>query len=179
MKTELIVNADIVLRQLQESDAKSVFAAIDQNRVHLGRWLPFVNWTQQVDDSLEFIRSLKKRKAEQVFKIVYRGEFAGLIGFNALDSGNLKLEIGYWLIERLQKRGIITRSTAVLVDYALTDLQMNRVQINCAVGNVASRNVPQRLGFRLEGIQRDGILLADGAFVDCEIYSMLKREWKR
>ncbi|TNH03144.1 GNAT family N-acetyltransferase [Testudinibacter sp. TR-2022] len=179
MKQQLTVSHEIELQAIQESDARLLFDAIDHNRTYLGRWLPFVASTCEVADSLAFICSLQHKKAEQVFKISYRGKFGGLIGFNMVDSHNLKLEIGYWLIESLQKNGIMTRSVATLVDYAFSELAINRVQINCAAANVASQKIPQRLGFILEGIQRDGILLADGHFIDCQIYSMLKREWKR
>jgi RimJ/RimL family protein N-acetyltransferase len=36
------------------------------------------------------------------------------------------------------------------------ELDINRNQIKCAVANTASRNIPQRLGFQLEDIERAG-----------------------
>ena len=51
---------------------------------------------------------------------------------------------------------------------------INRLQIKCAVANSASRNIPLRLGFRLEGIERAGELLTGGIFTDLAVYSRLK-----
>jgi len=56
---------------------------------------------------------------------------------------------------------------------------MNRIQIKCASGNIPSKKIPQRLGFSLEGIERDGELLSDGKFTDLEVYSMLKKDFRK
>ncbi|MFV0598592.1 MAG: GNAT family N-acetyltransferase, partial [Bacteroidales bacterium] len=54
---------------------------------------------------------------------------------------------------------------------------INRIQIKCAVGNIPSKNVPKRLGFVFEGIEREGELLSSGVYTDIEVYSKLKSEF--
>ena len=54
---------------------------------------------------------------------------------------------------------------------------MNRVVIRASVDNVRSRVIPHRLGFTLEGIERQSELLYDDTFQDMAIYSMLASEW--
>jgi ribosomal-protein-serine acetyltransferase len=56
-------------------------------------------------------------------------------------------------------------------------MDMNRIQIKCGVGNSRSSNVPKRLGFHFEGIEQDGEKHKN-RFIDLEVYSMLKRDWK-
>lgn len=46
----------------------------------------------------------------------------------------------------------------------------------CAAGNAPSNAIPRRLGFTLEGVEREGELMADGQYVDLNVYSILKRE---
>lgn len=53
---------------------------------------------------------------------------------------------------------------------------IKRIQIRCATGNVASNGIPVRLGFRLEGTERAGELLASGEYADIHVYSILKEE---
>jgi ribosomal-protein-serine acetyltransferase len=53
---------------------------------------------------------------------------------------------------------------------------INRIQIKCAVGNKLSSNITKKLGFKLEGIERQGELLMGGFFTDLEIYSKLKSD---
>ena len=180
---QLIVSDEITLKQMEETDAAAIFQAIDSQRVYLSKWLPFVDGTKTVDDTVSFIRSVNETPEdfrELVFCIYYQNQFAGLIGlkFNPADKANKRTEIGYWLSENFQKKGIVTQSTKMLIDYAFDELKLNRIVIQCAVGNQPSINIPKRLGFVFEGIERDGELFPDGHFVDLEVYSLLKKEWK-
>lgn len=180
---QLIVSDEITLKQLEETDAKVIFTIIDSQREYLGRWLPFVPGTKTVLDTMAFIWCVSETPEtfrEQVFCIQYRNEFAGLIGlkFNPLDKEHKRTEIGYWLSEPFQKKGIVTQSARMLIDYAFDELELNRIVIKCASGNQPSRNIPERLGFSHEGTERDGERFPDGHFVDLEVYSLLKKEWK-
>jgi ribosomal-protein-serine acetyltransferase len=112
---------------------------------------------------------------EYIFTIQYKDQFAGIVGFKNTDKVNRKTEIGYWLSEVFQKKGIITKSVAMLCDFAFKALGINRLQIKSTVGNRSS-NIPNSLGFRLEGIERNGELLNDGLYADLEVYSKLKSD---
>jgi ribosomal-protein-serine acetyltransferase len=99
-----------------------------------------------------------------------------LIGFKSTDLLNKRKEIGYWISEPYQKQGIVTKSVDILCAFAFNEMGMNRVQIKCAVGNTASIQIPLRLGFSYEGIERQGELLSGNEFTDLEVYSKLKCE---
>lgn len=173
------VDNEIILRLLERLDASEIFHAIDTQREYLGRWLPFVALTCTLSDTEMFVESVMnapEERFELIFIIRVRGEFAGLVGFKDTDRLNKKTEIGYWLSERFQKQGIMTRSVEKLCEYAFNRLDINRIQIKCAVGNHVSSNIPKRLGFRFEGIERDGELLTDLGFVDLEVYSRLRSD---
>lgn len=171
---------DIVLKEINLSDAEDIFHTIHTQRTYLGRWLPFVEYTQVVDDTLLFIKSILEASPENrelVFTIREKNEFVGLIGFKDTDRQNHKTEIGYWLSEYHQKKGIITKSVLKLCELAFNELGINRIQIRCAVENISSKNIPKRIGFQLEGIERQGELLSSGEFTDLEVYSLLKAEF--
>jgi ribosomal-protein-serine acetyltransferase len=175
----LKIEENIELKLLELSDAKDIFETIDSQREYLGKWLPFVEKTKSIIDSEMYVSSVvnaDKDSFEYVFTIRYFGQFAGIVGFKDTDRANRKTEIGYWLSERFQKKGIMTKSVNMLCDFAFGVLNINRIQIKCAVGNSASSNIPKRLNFKPEGIERDGELLSGNVFVDLEIYSKLKYE---
>ncbi|MPN07345.1 putative ribosomal N-acetyltransferase YdaF [bioreactor metagenome] len=176
---ELIVDNKIKLRQLIQEDAADIFAAINSQREYLGKWLPFVEQTKSVFDTQSFVDSiidLPKDKMEYTFTIRIDGSLAGLIGFKSADRANRKTEIGYWLSEEHQGKGVMTKSVKRLCEFAFQELNMNRIQIKCAVGNSASIAVPERLGFMREGIERDGELLTGALFTDLYIFSLLFSE---
>lgn len=167
---------DVSLRPLQPDDAKDVYNTIDAQREYLGRWLPFVAHTTSVAVTQEFV-DYSLNAEDRTFTIRKDDRFIGLIGFKATDKVNCKMEIGYWLSQDYQGKGGMTRAVEVLCTYAFNELEMNRVQIMCAVGNTSSSNIPKRLGFKFEGVERAGELFADGNFVDIEVYSLLKNEY--
>jgi ribosomal-protein-serine acetyltransferase len=173
------VDSEIELKQLERADAIDIFKTIDSQREYLGRWLPFVEFTKKLEDSEVFVESVinaPEDRFEYVFAIRKGKEFVGLIGFKGTDKANKKTEIGYWLSEPNQRQGIITKSVEKLCDFAFNELDINRIQIKCAVGNESSIKIPQRLGFIFEGIERQGELLNGNVFTDLEVYSKLKSE---
>lgn len=176
----LDIDKDICLRSVEVSDALDVFGAIDSQRDYLGKWLPFVEFTKEVSDTEKYIVSIVNAPLEKldfVFVIHLFSEFVGLIGLKDTDCANKKTEIGYWLKEEFQGKGVITKSVNKLCEFAFRELEINRIQIKCAVGNIPSKNVPKRLGFVFEGIEREGELLSGGIYTDLEVYSKLKSEF--
>lgn len=167
---------DISLRLLQANDAKDIYNAIDTQREYLGRWLPFIESTTSVAVTQAFVDSAFNAE-DKTFTIRKGEQFIGLIGFKATDKANCKTEIGYWLSGEYQGKGIMTRAVEVLCGQAFEELGINRVQIKCAIGNTSSSNIPKRIGFQFEGVERNGELFSDGNFVDIEVYSLLKNEY--
>lgn len=169
------------LRILEKHHADNLFALTDRSRGHLRQWLPFVDGTKSVDNTKKFIESGLRQFAEHNgfhAGIWVDGQIAGCVGFHQINWPNRKTSIGYWLGETFQGRGLMTSACRVLTDYALTELKLNRVVIECATENAKSRAIPERLGFTAEGTLRDAEWLYDH-FVDHVIYSMLARDWKR
>lgn len=167
---------DISLRPLQVDDAGEIYNTIDSQRDYLGKWLPFVASTTSVTVTQAFVDSVVSAD-DKTYTIRKGDKFIGLIGFKATDKRNRKTEIGYWLSQQYQRKDIMTRAVDCLCKYAFEELGLNRVQIKCAVGNTPSSNIPKRLGFQFEGVERAGELFSDGSFADIEVYSLLKNEY--
>ena len=177
MSATLHITPYLKLHPARATDAREMFALIDSNREYLRRWLPFVDVTLKESDSELFLKAAEEQTYKNpIFVIRLHGKLAGLIGFKDVDYDNQRTEIGYWLAERFQHRGIMTKCVRTLVAYAFEDMGMNRIQIRCAVGNTPSKRIPVRLGFQLEGIEREGELLSEGVFADLEVYGKLRKD---
>ncbi len=175
----LTVNDKIRLEQIELSKAPEVFEAIEKNRSYLKQWLPFVEMTCDISDTERFIKSVSgdgKYMRDEIFCIYYQEVFGGLIGFKDTDWNNRKTELGYWLIEDLQGKGIITSCVKKLLSYAFMKMKQNRLQIKVAVGNHKSAAIPRRLGFMMEGIERAGEF-HENKYLDLQVYSLLKVDW--
>jgi ribosomal-protein-serine acetyltransferase len=177
----LRVDDSIVLRQISGDDTLELTALIDRNRPYLREWLPWLDSSSGVHDTARFIGRCSEQAADEnglTFGIVCDGVLAGVIGQHYLDALNRRTEIGYWLDESHQGKGVMTRSTARLTGYSFTDQGCNRVMLHCAVGNAKSRAVAERLGFVQEGILREAEWIYDH-YVDLVVYSMLQSEWAK
>jgi len=175
----LPVSDEILLEKLRKVHAEAIFQIIARDRAYLRKWLPFVDQTWQVKDTALFIKSLytaANQDKNDIYVIWYRSEPAGLAGFKETDQVNHRTEIGYWLAEHLQGKGIMTRTVEKLLDFGFRNMNMNRIQIKVAVGNSKSIAIPRRLGLVFEGIERAGEFHTDH-YHDLEIYSLLKPEW--
>lgn len=177
----LRISEQIYLKEVEINDAERIFRAIDTYRADLHTWLPFVDNLKKAADEEAFLKTVLDVPYEQrnlTFIIEKDDVFCGLIGFVLTDRMNHKTEIGYWLIPPARGQGIITACARFLCEWSFTERGMNRIQIKCAVGNRPSNAVPLRLGFRHEGVERDGELQASGHYADINMYSLLKREFK-
>ena len=174
----LNIAENTVLRPLSLDDAPYMFQTLDKERNYLRKWLPFVDQIvseQKIRDYIEL--SLGMEGAPQ-FTVYVQERFVGLVGFKENYADNRKIEIGYWLSQAAQGQGIITSAVDALLGFAFNTMAFNRVQIKVAVNNHKSRKIPEKLGFSLEGVEREGELLVDHVFTDLAIYSLLRSEYQ-
>jgi ribosomal-protein-serine acetyltransferase len=177
--TNLRVDSRTVLRSVAEADAVPLSALIDVNRAYLRRWLPWLDANRTVGDTLEFIGAQIAREKEGIglaTLITHDGEVSGVAGFNSIDPVNRCCELGYWLREDRQGRGIATSCCRTLARHAFETLRMNRVNLSAALGNVRSRALADRLGFQQYGVLPDAEWLYDH-FVDHALYALLRRDF--
>jgi ribosomal-protein-serine acetyltransferase len=170
----LSVDDTIELRLLEPRHAAEVFSLVDRDRERLRQWFPWVDSTASVDDEATFIRSALEQFAQGraiVSGIWERGKIVGTIGLD-IHPGNVEAEVGYWLAAEAEGRGIVTSATRALTRAAFDELGLHRIVIRCATHNKRSCAVPERLGFRFEGILRECERIGDRYF-DHRLYSAL------
>lgn len=175
------IDDDSELRLIEVRDAEELNALVLKNFEHIREWS---GWLRERDRPVGQTRDWIKQNMRRFgsgdgfeMAVWHRGKMAGQIGYNYFDRENRRTEIGYWLGESFQGKGLITKACIVLIDNAFKNLDINRVEIRCGTGNQKSRGIPERLGFKEEGIARKAEWLHD-RFIDLVVYSMLASEWK-
>ncbi len=109
MPLNLSVTDSLELRQISEDDAFELTGLIDRNRRYLKEWLPWLDRNTNVEDTAQFMGSSQEQALDNnglTFGIVFEGALAGVIAEVYLDSGNRRTELGYWLADDHQGRGI-------------------------------------------------------------------------
>jgi ribosomal-protein-serine acetyltransferase len=174
-----VIDSTVALRVLREDDAAELFALTDGNRAYLRRWLPWVDLVTSEEDSRSFLTTVTEQREEgrgPTFGVLCDGALAGVVGFLPVDRVNRIGEIGYWLAPRSQGRGVMTQCCRFAIRYGFLTLDLNRIQIAAGTENFESRAIPERLGFKFEGILRARENLY-GTFIDHAMYALLRSEF--
>lgn len=176
---ELQVDLNIHLKEIEIADAEEIFNIINSGREYFREWLPFVDDTSDVSYTKSYIENVTGETSNDlIFTVLYHNKLVGLVGLKDVDLGNKKTEIGYWLSESYQHKGIITQSCKALITHAFSEMGLNRIQLKAATQNFKSQRIAERIGFTFEGIERDGELHSHG-FVDLNVYSLLRKEFQK
>ncbi len=177
----LAVTPRIELRLWDLGDAEICFEAVERNRGSLAEWLPWVDRTQSPEDIRNYIRTIviPQFEANQGpnCSVWFAGEFAGGIGCHAIDWANRSCSVGYWLDGKFRGQGLMTQCCAGMLNYLFGELKLHRVSIRCAPGNTRSCAIPERLGFRREGLERDAEWVG-GRWVDLWMWAIIESEWR-
>jgi ribosomal-protein-serine acetyltransferase len=175
----LQVDHEIELRLLQIHDSSHLFQLVDQNREHLRKWLP---WVDSITSPIQYDSIiptwLNQYSNNNGFQagIRYHNKLVGGIGLHSIDWYNKQTTIGYYLAAGYEGKGIMIRTVTALLHYIFTHLHLHRVEIRCGKQNKKSRAIPERLGFKKEGLIRDGEFLYDH-YHNLVVYGMLSHEW--
>ncbi|MGM0839251.1 MAG: GNAT family N-acetyltransferase [Bacillota bacterium] len=173
------VDREISIELFQQHHKEELYELIDSNRNHLRKWLLWVDKRRSPQDLEPIIPIWIRNYADNNgfdAGLRYQGELVGMIGLHYIDWKSKSTSIGYLLSEEAQGKGIITRAVSSLLNYLFIEMDLNRVEIQCAINNKKSLGIPERLGFKKEGITRDGQWLYDH-YEDLVTYSMLRKDW--
>ena len=173
------VDNEVTLRPLAVTDAGAFFELIDANRDHLSRWIPVFGFVHSVEDERVALEGMHVRQREGDMlggAIEYLGHLVGCVGLSGLNSEDRVATLGYWIVEDMQGRGIVTRACLAVLERAFDQRAANRVEIRVAALNHRSRAVAERLGFALAGVLRRRFL-CNGRWHDLAVYSLPASEW--
>ncbi|PKM53997.1 MAG: RimJ/RimL family protein N-acetyltransferase [Firmicutes bacterium HGW-Firmicutes-5] len=175
-----IVDNDIEIRIREVRHSNEIFSLIDKERDHLRKWMAWVDDTKEVADVERSTKAMLQQYIDDVgfsASIWYKGKLAGIVSLMGISWKHKSTSIGYWLGTEFTGKGIMTKVCRDIIDYAFNELDLHRVEIQCAEGNVKSRAIPERLGFIEEGKVRESEYLYDH-YVTHIVYGMLRSEWK-
>ena len=172
----LRVNEQTELRLIDCQHSGELLQLFEANRGHLRPWHPWVDMMRSADVVEKAITVWQQQYANRRgchFGIWFNGRFCGMISYNNIDPLNRWAALFYWLDAAHQGHGIMTACCRTLVLDGFDRWKLNRITIECATHNTRSRAIPERLGFKLEGIVR-GIEWLHDRYVDHAMYGLLR-----
>lgn len=169
----------IVLRNFVDSDADAIFKTVGENVSHL-HFMQWIKPDYSLNDAIEFLAGAcaDARKGKSLSLGIFAdNKLIGSIGFVHFELSSMRTEIGYWIDRSFEWCGIVSKACEQLIDFAFSDLRMNRIEIRCSAENLRSAAIPQRFGFIQEGLLRQQES-RQGRLHDFLIFGLLRSEWK-
>ncbi|MEU8888779.1 GNAT family protein [Streptomyces sp. NPDC048442] len=173
-------NGTAVLRPLEPWRAEEFLAHIDRGRDFIGQYIGMPDINKDLASARGFLQNYAEKSAAdagQIFGIWLDGTLVGGVMFRLFDAKAGTCEIGCWLEPSAAGRGLITKACAVLIDWAVDERGIHRVEWVAASENTASINVAKRLGMQKDGVLRE-LYLYRGKRHDEEVWSVLAPEWR-
>ncbi|RKT53712.1 GNAT family N-acetyltransferase [Saccharothrix australiensis] len=168
------------LRPLEPWQAEEFLANIDRGREFIGRYVGLADAVTDLASSRAYLQRYADKAAADTGRIYgtwLDGTLVGGVLFRTMDVPMGTAEAGCWLEPSAAGRGLATRAARVIIDWAIGERGVHRVEWVVAAGNLASVAVARRLGMTREGVLRESFPHG-GERYDMELWSVLAPEWR-
>ncbi|MDH4422242.1 MULTISPECIES: GNAT family N-acetyltransferase [Bacillus] len=175
----------LFIRMPKPGDGKVVYDAIQASMQELKPWMVFAQKEQTAEEIEESIRKshIQFLQREDLRLLVFSketGEFIASSGLHRINWDIPQFEIGYWIDSRFSGKGYMVEAAKGITDYAFSELKANRVEIRCDSLNKKSRAIPEKLGFKLEGILESASVAVDSNRLrDMCVFAMTRNTYKK
>ncbi|MFE0642161.1 GNAT family N-acetyltransferase [Streptomyces sp. NPDC058877] len=168
------------LQPLEPWQAEEFLAHMDRGRDFIGEHIALPDFVTDLDSARSFLRSYAEKAANdtgRLYGIRTGGTLVGGVLFRTMDTTHGTAEAGCWLEPSAAGRGLVTRACRVIVDWAVEERGIHRVEWLVSAQNAPSIAVARRLGMTREGVLRENYLHR-GTRTDTEVWAVLAPEWR-
>src|SRR5262245_32420209 len=173
-----MTGSNVILRELQVSDAASLFAMLTPEEVSR-----FISPPPMTVDGFEkfIVWAHSEREAGRYacFAVVPHGmdTAVGLFQVRQLEPGFATAEWGFALGSAFWGTGLFIDAGRLVVDFAVETLKVGRLEARACVANGRGNGALRKLGAVQEGVLRRSFL-KNGQFLDQMLWSILAEEWR-
>ena len=151
----------LLLRPMHTTDASDMYDYSRRSEV-----TEYLLWSPHPSEryTRDYLKYVEKRYAMGEFydwAVVEResGRMIGTAGFTSFDFSHNGAQIGYVLNPDFHGKGYGTEAASRVLRFGFEELGLHRIEARFMQGNEASLRVMEKLGMRLEGYRRDGMLV--------------------
>ncbi|WP_138754412.1 GNAT family N-acetyltransferase [Paenibacillus sinopodophylli] len=176
---ESFESSRLLIRAPLWGDGAQLNKAVIESRAELLPWMPWAAQLPSVEDSELVIRSSRVKYLERTDLMLLlflkdTGQLIGSSGLHRIDWETRKFEIGYWVRSSFGAKGYISEAVEAITDFAIQELEANRMEIRCDARNSRSAKVAERSGYTCEGILRKEKPSVDGSLQDTMIFAKVR-----
>ncbi|AXK33792.1 N-acetyltransferase [Streptomyces armeniacus] len=165
---------------LEPWQAAEFLAHMDRGREFIGRHNGLPDVVTDLESSRAYLQTYADKAVAdtgRLYGIRTDGKLVGGVLLRTLDVAQRTAEAGCWLEPSAVGRGLVTRAVRVLIDWAVEERGVHRVEWWVSSANGPSIAVARRLGMTRDGVLRESYAHR-GQRHDMEIWSVLAPEWR-
>ncbi len=170
----------LLLRELEFSDLQKIHQLHSLPESDVFNTLGIPETLQVTEELLKewLIKEQQQPRNSYIFVIdlLETGKFIGLIALNIGKEKYKSAEVWYKLHKDFWGNGYTTEALTALLDFGFNQLHLHRIEAGCAVENIRSIKVLEKVGMQREGMHRK-ILPIRGAWVDNYCYGILEEDF--
>ncbi len=166
----------ICIRKYQPEDAAGIVEAVQESIATVGAWLDWCsNGYGPAEAQAWIAHTAASWDTADMFAFAVvdatSGDYLGGVGLSKLDHDQRTANLGYWIRQSYQGRGVGTQAARLAIGYAFEYLKLTRIEIVCGAANRPSRRVAEKTGSRFEGLA-SGKLTVHGRAIDAAVYAV-------
>ncbi|WP_255949700.1 GNAT family N-acetyltransferase [Streptomyces odontomachi] len=168
------------LRPLEPWQAEEFLAHMERGREYIGQYIGLPDAVTGLTSSRAYLQSYADKAASdtgRIYGIWVGDKLVGGVLFRTMDVTLGTAEAGCWLEPSAVGKGLVTRAARLIIDWAVEERGIHRIEWLVAAENAASIAVARRLGMTKDGVLRESHPYR-GERLDIEVWSVLAPEWR-
>jgi ribosomal-protein-serine acetyltransferase len=167
------------IRLLTTADLDDYFLMVEKNRRRLEDFFTgTVSRTRTREDTREFLADVTQRAKDRTYfpYIIFdnsQNAIAGFLDIKNIDWSIPKAELGSYIDEEYQGKGITTKAFDIFCSFCFTAYKFEKLFLRTHESNTAARRVAEKCGFQMEGIIRRDYKTTSGKLVDLIYYGRI------
>lgn len=171
-----IKTPELIIRPFVATDANEFVVAALESVETVGKWLPWCTRDYQLADAERWFdicnESRKNGSAFDVGIFTLDEVLLGGIAINQINQQHRIGNIGYWVRQSYQRKGVATRAVRQIAQYGFNTVGLVRLEIVVASNNLVSRKVAEKSGGLFETLARNRLVI-NGQPVTAAVYSLI------
>jgi RimJ/RimL family protein N-acetyltransferase len=175
----LLIGSQVTLRDLETTDAASLFAMLTTEEV--SRFIsPPPTTVEGFERFITWARAEREAGRYACFAVVPHGMTSaiGLFQVRQLEPGFVTAEWGFAIGSHFWGTGIFMDAAPMVVNFAIETLAVRRLEARAAVANGRGNGALRKLGAVQEGVLRRSFY-RNGQHLDQMLWSILSEEWQQ
>ena len=172
------------IRPFRRRDIDALYRAVCASKTELAEYLPWATTAYTRATAASFVRdSIHSWRETRAYDFAIRrpaepGRHIGNISVWHVSRPFRSGEIGYWIRTDETGLGIATEVAQAALKIGFEELNMHRMVLRIALGNVSSERIARKLGFVREGVLREEIKVG-ARWLDHSLWGLLDHEYRR